>query len=172
MTRPCPAPPSAVARPTCGGRVPPLHTISCTTSSPHGGRRYASSQGLRKPALLCGACRHGAARRQPCGGDVAKSRLSGIEERMRRIFSTAMPNTLRLHRLLSPISSSTSSAAKTACATTICWPCSQSMARARGVEARSSVTTLRYNDHKLELTLPALDAQQRQCSPNGSRAAV
>ena len=42
---------------------------------------------------------------------------------------------------------------------------------ARGVEARSSVTTLRYNDHKLELTC-LHSMQQRQCSPNGSRAAV
>ncbi|MCP5254738.1 MAG: hypothetical protein H6950_06620 [Zoogloeaceae bacterium] len=118
--------------------------------------------GLRKPALLAAI-----AATVLLGASLAevmwkKSRLSGIEERMRRIFSTAMPNTpaiapaAQLNRQLNLKRSENGRLRDDDLLALLAI-----YGEARGVEARSSVTTLRYNDHKLELTLPALDAQQR-----------
>ena len=117
---------------------------------------------LRKPALLAAAA--ASTLLLATLGEVLwqKSRLSGIEERMHRIFVTAVPNTpaiapaAQLARQLNLKRSENGRLSDDDLLALLA-----AYGEARGVEARNSVTDLRYANHRLELAVPGLDAQQR-----------
>lgn len=117
---------------------------------------------LRKPALLAAVAASLLLTATLAEVLWQKSRLSGVEERMRRIFTTAMPNTpaiapaAQLSRQLNLKRSENGRLSDDDFLALLA-----AYGEARGVEARDSIAALQYGGRKLELTLPPLDAQQQ-----------
>lgn len=117
---------------------------------------------LRKPALLVAGS--ALVLLSATVGEVLwqQSRLSGIEERMARLFQTAVPNTpavappAQLNRQLN-IERSRNGRLRDDDLLALLAAYGES----RGVGAGDSVSGLRYGEHQLELVLPALDAAQQ-----------